>query len=88
MFIQLMYIHIFTTKLKFKIIIMLKIGIISGSTRPGRNAEAVSKWVYELAGKRNDAEFELVDIKDYNLPLLDELMPASMGQYMQPHTKA
>jgi NAD(P)H-dependent FMN reductase len=67
---------------------MLKIGIIIGSTRPGRKAEDVAKWVYGIAGKRSDAEFELVDIKDYNLPLLDELMPPSMGQYAQPHTKA
>ncbi|MGB4577575.1 MAG: NAD(P)H-dependent oxidoreductase [Paludibacter sp.] len=34
------------------------------------------------------ADYELVDIKDYNLPLLDEPLPASMGQYMSPHTKA
>ena len=67
---------------------MLKIGIILGTTRPGRNSEAVAKWVYELASKRTDAEYELVDIKDYNLPMLDEPMPASMGQYMHPHTKA
>ena len=51
---------------------MLRIGIIIGSTRPGRKAEDVAKWVYEIAQKRTDAEFELVDIKDFNLPLLDE----------------
>ena len=67
---------------------MLKIAIIIGSTRPGRNGEAVAKWVYEIAQKRNDAEFELVDIKDFNLPLLDEPVPAIMGQYCKPHTKA
>jgi NAD(P)H-dependent FMN reductase len=67
---------------------MLKIGIIIGSTRPGRNAEQVAKWVYELASKRNDAEYELVDLKDYNLPLLDEPYPASFGRYMNAHTKA
>src|SRR5436190_13671337 len=66
---------------------MLKIGIILGSTRPGRNGEAVAKWVYEIAKKRTDAEFEFVDIKDYNLPLLDEPVPPSMGQYSKPHTK-
>src|SRR5258707_10090594 len=65
----------------------LKIAIIIGSTRPGRNGEAVAKWVYELAQKRTDAEFELVDIKDFNLPLLDEPVPPSMGQYSKPHTK-
>jgi len=67
---------------------MIKLGIIIGSTRPGRKAEAVARWVYEIAQKRSDAEFELVDIKDFNLPLLDEPMPPAMGQYTQPHTKA
>ena len=67
---------------------MLRIAIIIGSTRPGRNGEAVGKWVYEIAQKRSDAEFELVDIKDFNLPLLDEPMPPIMGQYSKPHTKA
>src|SRR6266702_5908347 len=67
---------------------MLKIAIILGSTRPGRNGEAAAKWVHEIAQKRTDAEFELVDIKDFNLPLLDEPVPPSMGQYSKPHTKA
>jgi NAD(P)H-dependent FMN reductase len=66
---------------------MLKIAIILGSTRPGRNGEAVSQWVYEIAKKRNDANFELLDIKDYNLPLLDEPIPPSIGQYSKEHTK-
>ena len=65
----------------------LRIGIIIGSTRPGRNGEAVAKWVYEIAQKRSDAEFELVDIKDFNLPLLDEPVSPIMGQYDKPHTK-
>ena len=67
---------------------MTKIGIIIGSTRPGRNGEAVAKWVYDLSKKRADAEFELVDIGDYNLPLLDEPYPAMMHQYTKDHTKA
>ena len=67
---------------------MLKIAIIIGSTRPGRVGESVAKWVFELAKKRTEAEFELVDIKDFNLPLLDEPVPPSMGQYSKEHTKA
>jgi NAD(P)H-dependent FMN reductase len=70
---------------------MLRIAIILGSTRPSRNGEAVAKWVYEIAKKRssNDVEFEYVDIKDYNLPLLDEPIPPSMGKnYTKEHTKA
>lgn len=66
---------------------MINIGVILGSTRPGRNGEAVAKWVYEIAQKRGDAAFELVDIKDFNLPLLDEPVPPSRGQYSQEHTK-
>jgi NAD(P)H-dependent FMN reductase len=66
---------------------MVKIGIILGSTRPGRNGEAVANWVYDIARRRKDAEYELVDIQDYDLPLLDEPVPPSMGQYSKPHTR-
>jgi NAD(P)H-dependent FMN reductase len=66
---------------------MLKLAIILGSTRPGRLGEPVARWVYEEAQKRTDAEFERVDINDFNLPLLDEPIPPSMGQYSKEHTK-
>ena len=66
---------------------VLRVAIILGSTRPGRNGEAVCQWIYEITKKRSDATFELVDIKDFNLPLLDEPIPPSMGQYNQEHTK-
>jgi NAD(P)H-dependent FMN reductase len=65
---------------------MTKIGIILGSTRPGRNGEGVAKWVLDVAKQRTDAEFELVDLLDYKLPHLDEALPPAMGQYSQPHT--
>ncbi|KOG67286.1 NAD(P)H-dependent oxidoreductase [Streptomyces flaveolus] len=67
---------------------MTKIGIIIGSTRPGRNGEAVARWAHEVASERTDAEFELVDLLDYKLPVLDEAYPASLGNYTQPHTQA
>src|SRR6266851_9239278 len=67
---------------------MIKTAIVIGSTRPGRKGEAVARWVYEIAMKRDDAEFEIVDIKDFNLPMLDEPMSPMMGQYSQTHTKA
>jgi NAD(P)H-dependent FMN reductase len=66
---------------------MVKIAIITGSTRPGRNCEAVGKWVLENVSQRNDAEFELVDIASYNLPLYDEPMPPLWGRYVHEHTK-
>jgi len=67
---------------------MLKIAIVTGSTRPGRNNEAVASWVYRLAKERKDAEFELVDVASYNLPVYDEPIPPLFGQYSHEHTKA
>jgi NAD(P)H-dependent FMN reductase len=67
---------------------MLNVAIILGSTRPGRVGEAVARWVHGIAAQRTDARFELLDIKDFNLPLLDEPIPPTLGQYTQPHTRA
>ena len=67
---------------------MLRVAIITGSTRPGRKSEAVARWVYDIAVKRSDASFEVVDIAAFDLPLLDEPVPPSMNQYAKPHTKA
>ena len=67
---------------------MPRIGIILGSTRPNRNGEQVADWVLEAASQRNDADFELVDLRDYPLPHLDEPLPPSLGQYANDHTKA
>ena len=66
---------------------MTRIGIILGSTRPNRNGEQVARWVYDIAAGRTDAEFELVDLRDYPMPHLDEPLPPSLGQYQNEHTK-
>jgi NAD(P)H-dependent FMN reductase len=66
---------------------MTHIGIILGSTRPNRNGEQVAKWVLDIASRRSDATFELVDLRDYPLPHLDEPLPPSLGQYKNDHTK-
>lgn len=67
---------------------MSRIAIVVGSTRPDRTARPVAEWVHEHAAQRTDAQFELVDIAEQNLPLLDEPMPPAMGQYSKEHTKA
>ncbi|MFF2175390.1 NADPH-dependent FMN reductase [Lysinibacillus sp. NPDC058147] len=51
---------------------MLKIGVILGSTREGRLSPQVGEWVKEVAEKRGDAEYEIIDIADFKLPLLGE----------------
>jgi NAD(P)H-dependent FMN reductase len=67
---------------------MTKIAIVTGSTRPGRNNKGVADWVLSQTAGRTDAEFELVDIADFNLPLLDEAYPAMYQNYQNDHTKA
>lgn len=67
---------------------MLRIAVIIGSTRPGRVGEAVARWVHQQSLKRTDAEFELVDLLKFDLPLLDEPKPAGVSHdYIHTHTK-
>jgi NAD(P)H-dependent FMN reductase len=66
----------------------VRIGIIVGSTRPGRVGDQVARWVLEHAEPRGDAEYELVDLADFALPHLDEALPPSLGQYANAHTRA
>lgn len=71
---------------------MLRIGIVVGSTRPQRRGEAVAQWVHEVAGRHaaaagQDVRFEVVDLADYRLPLLDEPVPAAIGDYQHTHTR-
>jgi NAD(P)H-dependent FMN reductase len=52
-----------------------KIGIIVGSTRPGRFADIPVQWLGEIVRKRDDADFELVDLRDYPMPFFEEKRP-------------
>jgi NAD(P)H-dependent FMN reductase len=64
----------------------LKIAIVVGSTRPGRKADAVAQWVLEQAAGRDAADYEIVDLADFPMPLFDEEMPPSFGRYAGAHT--
>lgn len=65
---------------------MLNVGIILGSTRPGRVGDSVAEWVYDQVRKREDANYELIDLKDQKLPLLDEVNPPAQKKYEKGHT--
>jgi NAD(P)H-dependent FMN reductase len=67
---------------------MIRTGVIIGSTRPGRNGDQVARWVRDLAAEHagGAGEFELVDLKDHALPLLDEAVPARVAPGRRPHT--
>ncbi len=67
---------------------MARIKIILGSTRPGRFGEQPAKWLMEQTKTIKDHAFELIDLKEVNLPFLDEPSPPMMRQYTKDHTKA
>lgn len=64
------------------------IGIITGSTRPGRIGGDIAQWAYDVASKRDDATYTLIDIATFDLPILDEPDFAATGNYAHDHTKA
>jgi NAD(P)H-dependent FMN reductase len=65
---------------------MTRIGIIVGSSRPNRNSAQVATWVLEHASRRDDATFELIDLRDFPLPHFDEQFPPAFGKYQNEHT--
>ena len=52
-----------------------KIGIIMSTTRPGRFADVPTNWLFNIAKARDDADFEIVDLRDYPMPFFEEKMP-------------
>jgi NAD(P)H-dependent FMN reductase len=50
-----------------------RIGIIISTTRQGRFADGPTRWLFDIASKRDDAEFEVVDLRDYPMPFFDEV---------------
>jgi NAD(P)H-dependent FMN reductase len=48
------------------------IGIILGTTRPTRFADRPARWLLDLARRRDDADFEIVDLRDYPMPFFEE----------------
>ena len=56
-----------------------KIGIILSTTRPQRFADRAAQWLMSLAGERRDAEFEIVDLRDYPLPFFEETRSPMWG---------
>jgi NAD(P)H-dependent FMN reductase len=59
---------------------MTRIAIVVGSTRRGRRSELVAEWVARLAEKRDDAEFVVLDLAEWDLPMFDEENPPALGK--------
>ncbi|EIE52468.1 NADPH-dependent FMN reductase [Salipiger aestuarii] len=67
---------------------VLKLKIVTASTRPGRIGPIISNWVAEQAKRHGKFDAEILDIDTFNLPLLDEPNHPAMQTYSQDHTKA
>ena len=56
-----------------------RIGIIIGSTCPSRFGEKPAAWIHGIAAKRTDLDFDLIDLRDYKLPLFNEPISPAWG---------
>jgi NAD(P)H-dependent FMN reductase len=65
----------------------LKLNIIIGSTRPGRVGPVIAQWLKEAADKHGKFTVELVDLADFDLPLLDEAAHPATRQYANEPTR-
>lgn len=52
---------------------MPKIGVIISTTRDTRFGDKVAQWFMQLAAERTDLQFELIDLRDYQLPFFNEI---------------
>lgn len=54
-----------------------RLAIVVGSIRPNRFADRAAKWIEAIARQRGDFDVELLDLRDYPMPLFaEEASPA------------
>ena len=56
-----------------------RIGVVIGTTREGRFGDKPARWIFDAASKRADLDVEIVDLRDYPLPLFDEATGPAMA---------
>ena len=66
----------------------LRLNIIVGSTRPGRQGIKVADWFHGVAVDHGKFEPVVIDIADFNLPVFDEPRHPRLRQYEHAHTRA
>ena len=62
--------------------------VVIGSVRPQRIGPDVARWVANLGMSAAPAGFEVIDLRDWPLPMDDEPGIPAQGDYTQPHTRA
>ena len=61
-----------------------RIGVIVGSTRQGRFSDRPAQWIHDIARQRSDLSVELIDLRDYPLPMFDEAASPAWGPPANP----
>jgi NAD(P)H-dependent FMN reductase len=61
---------------------MTKIAVIIGSTRQGRQTDKLAKWAAKEVGAK--AEVQVLDLRDYALPFIDEAISPRYNPDRQP----
>lgn len=64
---------------------MAKIAIVIGSTRQGRQTDKLARWVSNSMSKK--ADVELLDLRDYPMPFLDEEISPRFNPMRRPDMK-
>jgi len=62
--------------------------VIAGSLRPRRIAPQVAHWVAQIGREATGGAFEVIDLKDWPLPMDDEPEVPHGGRYAFEHTRA
>jgi NAD(P)H-dependent FMN reductase len=62
---------------------MLKLQIIVGSTREGRQADPVLRWLTPVASGHGAFDVEVLDLRDWPLPFFQETL-ATIGDFRNP----
>ena len=65
-----------------------KVLVIGGSVRPQRICPQVAQWVADVGREATSHDFEVVDLKDWPLPMDDEPEMPQRGGYANAHTRA
>lgn len=65
----------------------MRIGIVAGSVREASKARRVAEWVKATAGEHDGVTFEVIDINDFDIPILtDPVMPGMANRkYASPN---
>ncbi|UPO76491.1 NAD(P)H-dependent oxidoreductase [Arthrobacter sp. Helios] len=64
-----------------------RIAVVVGSTRPARICPVVAAWAQAELQSGSPLQYELLDLADVNLPLLDEPLKAALQEYQHEHTR-